>query len=98
MYFRQISENGRDFGLPQGHPCTLAFSRILAYQEVLVAYNTSPTESRTDYVIVDNTLHQKGGMMKFLYGKEGCVTVQSHPDSSLFVQLELAPMQFVILQ
>ena len=98
MYFRQISENGRDFGLPQGHPCTLAFSRILAYQEVLVAYNTSPTGSRTDYVIVDNTLHQKGGMMKFLYGKEGCVTVQSHPDSSLFVQLELAPMQFVILQ
>jgi len=37
-------------------------------------------------------------MMKFLYGKEGFVTVQSHPDSSLFVQLELAPMQFVILQ
>jgi alpha-amylase len=98
MYFRQISGNGCDFGLPQGHPCTLAFSRILAYQEVLVAYNTSPTESRKEYVIVDNTLHQKGGMMKFLYGKEGFVTVQSHPDSSLFVQLELAPMQFVILQ
>ena len=33
-----------------------------------------------------------------IYGKGGCVTVQSHPDSSLFVQLELAPMQFVILQ
>jgi hypothetical protein len=36
-----------------------------------------------------------------LYGKEGYVTVQSHPDpgnSSLCVQLELAPMEFVILQ
>ena len=98
MYFRQISGNGRDFGLSQGQPCTLAFSRILAYQGVLVAYNTSPTEPRNDYVMVDNTLHQKGDIMKFLYGKEGCVTVQSHPDSSLLVQLELAPMQFVILQ
>jgi alpha-amylase len=98
MYWRQISGNGRDFGLPQGHPCTLAFSRILAYQEVLVAYNTSPTESRKEYVIVDNTLHQEGETMQFLYGKEGGVTVQSHPDSSLCVQLELAPMQFVIVQ
>ncbi len=71
--------NGRDFGFPQGQPCTLAFSRVLAYQEVLVAYNTSPTEPRKDYVTVDNTLHQKGEIMKFLYGKEGCVTVQSHP-------------------
>jgi glycosidase len=97
MYFRQISGNGRDFGLPQGQPCTLAFSRILAFQEVLVAYNTSTTESRNDAVIVDNILHQKGDKMNFLYGKEGSVTVQSSPDSSLFVQLELAPMQFVIL-
>jgi hypothetical protein len=67
-------------------------------QEVLVAYNRSPTEARKDYVIVDSTLHQEGEMMKFLYGKAGFVTVQSHPASSLFVQLELAPMQFGILQ
>ncbi len=101
MYCRQISGNGRDFGFPQEQPCTLAFSRLLAYQEVLVAYNTSTTESHNDYVIVDSTLHRKGDAMKFLYGKEGCVTVQSHPDpgnSSLCVQLELAPMQFVIVQ
>ena len=98
MYFRQISGNGHDFGFPQGHPCTLAFSRILAYQEVLVAYNTSTTESRKDYVVVDSVLHQKGDRMNFLYGEGEFVTVQSHPDTSLFVQLELAPMQFVILQ
>lgn len=101
MYFRQISGNSLDFGFPQGQPCTLAFSRILAYQEVLTAYNTSPTESRNDYVNVDNMLHQKGDTLNFLYGKEGSVMVQSHPDSgnpSLFIQLELAPMQFVILQ
>ncbi|HEY5004833.1 MAG TPA: alpha-amylase family glycosyl hydrolase [Ktedonobacteraceae bacterium] len=101
MYLRLVSGNGRDFGFPQSQPCTLAFSRILAYQEVLIAYNTSTTQARNDYVIVDNTFHQKGDSLHFLYGAERSVQVQSHPDPtnpSLFVQLTLAPMQFVILQ
>jgi alpha-amylase len=101
MYFREISGNGRDFGLPQGQPCTLAFSRILANQETLIAYNTSTTERRSDFVNVDSGIQKRNGTMKFLYGKEGAVTVQSHLDpgnQSLFVQLELEPMQFVILQ
>jgi hypothetical protein len=101
MYFREISGNGRDFGLPQGQPCTLAFSRMLAGQEVLIAYNTSFDRRRNDFAIVDSGIHQAGDSMKFLYGKDGTATVQKHPDSgnnSLFVQLELEPMQFVILQ
>jgi glycosidase len=101
MYFREISGNGTDFGLPQGQPCTLAFSRVLAGQEIVVAYNTSTTERRTDFVIVDNRIHQGGEEMKFLCGAEGTVEVFSHPDpgnQSLFVRLELDPMQFVILR
>lgn len=101
MYFREISGNGRDFGLPQNQPCTLAFSRILANEEILIAYNTSTTERRQDFVIVDNSIHKSGGTMKFLYGKEENVTVEKHPDStnpSLCVKLDLEPMQFVILQ
>lgn len=101
MYLRSISGDGRDFGFPQSQPCTLAFSRILAYQEVLVAYNTSTTQARNDYVIVDQTFHQPGNSLHFLYGAEGAVQVQKHPDPtnpSMFVQLTLAPMQFVILR
>ncbi len=101
MYFREISGNGRDFGLPQGQPCTLAFSRILAFNEILIAYNTSTTEHRSDCVIVDRDIQKSNGQMKFLYGKQGTVNVQQHPDypknPSLFVKLELEPMQFVIL-
>jgi glycosidase len=100
MYFREISGNGRDFGLPQNQPCTLAFSRILADDEILVAYNTSANETRKDFVIVDSMLHKAGDKMKYLYGREGEVTVQKHPDpcnGSVFVQLELGPMEFVIL-
>lgn len=101
MYFREISGNGIDFGLPQGQPCTLAFSRLLAGQEILVAYNTSTTESRSDYVIVDNGLQKPGGWMEYLYGAEGAVQVQAHPDpgnSAVFVKLDLKPMQFVMLR
>ncbi|HEY9602347.1 MAG TPA: alpha-amylase family glycosyl hydrolase [Allocoleopsis sp.] len=100
MYFREISGNGCNFGLPQGQPCSLAFSRILAFNEILIAYNTSTTERRSDFVIVDRDIQKSDGQMKFLYGKEGTVRVQKHPDfgdSSLFVRLELEPMQFVIL-
>ena len=101
MYFREISGNGHDFGLPQGHPCTLAFSRILADQEVLIAYNTSTTERRTDCVIVDNVIQRAGKKLEFLYGGQGSVEVQPHADPgnrSLFVKLDLEPMQFVILR
>jgi glycosidase len=101
IYFREISGNGRDFGLPQGQPCTLAFSRILGFQEILIAYNTSSNEDREDYVIVDRDLHSApNATLKFLYGGNGEVNVEKHPDpnnSARFVRLSLKPMQFVIL-
>jgi alpha-amylase len=101
MYFREISGDGHNFGLPQSQPCTLAFSRILADEEILIAYNTSTTEKRSDFVLVDASLHKPSDTMKFLYGKDGTVQVQSHPDptqKAVFVRLELEPMQFVILK
>ena len=41
MYYREISGDGIDFGLPFGTTYTLAFSRLLYPREVLVAYNIS---------------------------------------------------------
>ena len=97
MYFRQISGDGVHFGFPFGTAYTLAFSRILYGQEVLVAYNVSG-ESRSDRVIVDAAIHQDKDKMSFLYGRSGGVAVQKAPDGSLFVQLDLNPRQFVILK
>ncbi len=105
MYFRPISGNGSDFGLPQGQPCTLAFSRILADQEALVAYNTSTVDTRNDFIIVDAQLHKDRPTMTFRYDSTGkrtgeAVNVRPHPDSSnssRFVQVKLAPMQFVVI-
>ncbi|MBI2838040.1 MAG: alpha-amylase [Acidobacteria bacterium] len=100
MYFREVSGDGSGFGMPSGQPCTLAFSRILAGEEVLVAYNTSTDQARSDCVAVDSALHPPGSTMAFLYGAVGEAAVQAHPDqdnATVFVRLQLAPLQFVIL-
>jgi alpha-amylase len=94
---RQISGDGENFGLPFGSTYTLAFSRLLYAQEVLVAYNVSD-QARADCVIVDATLHANGTTMKFLYGGVGTVPVQTAGNGSRFVKLALAPHQFAILR
>lgn len=98
MYYRQIAGDCINFGLPFGTPYTLAFSRILYGNEVLVAYNVSD-QNRNDCVIIDASFHKAGETMRFLYGKSGTVNVQLAPDGfSLYVRLDLEPRQFVILQ
>jgi glycosidase len=97
MYYRQISGDGVHFGLPFGTTYTLAFSRILYPTEVLVAYNVSG-QPRQDGVIIDAALHATGDQMTYLYGNQGTVEVQESPDDARFVQLSLAPYQFVILK
>jgi glycosidase len=96
MYFRQISGNGVDFGFPFGTTYTLAFSRILYPEEVLVAYNVSGS-ARSDSVVVDASLRADGSTMRFLYGGTGTVPVRTAPNGTRFVELDLKAREFVIL-
>jgi len=96
MYYREISGDGINFGLPFGATYTLAFSRLLYGQEVLVAYNVSG-DPRSDRVIVDAILHPDPSQLTFLYGKSGAIPVQTAPSGARFVQLDLGAHQFVIL-
>jgi hypothetical protein len=99
MYFRQISGDGITFitfGYPYGSSYTLAFSRMLYGQEILVAYNVAPSP-RTDCVVVDSALHPDGDTMTFLYGATGSVPVNTAHDGTRFVRLALEGRQFVIL-
>lgn len=96
MYYRQISGDGQNFGLPFGQDYTLAFSRLLARTEVLVAYNVSAA-ARTDRVVVDGGVHPAGSSLKFLYGGAGSAVVNGAANGTCFVRLNLAPRQFVIL-
>jgi glycosidase len=97
MYYRQISGDGVNFGSPYGTTYTLAFSRLLWGSEVLVAYNVSG-QARNDCIIVDASFHAKDTTMSFLHGSAGSVPVQEAPSGARFVQLSLAPHQFVILK
>jgi glycosidase len=98
MYYRQISGNGVDFGFPFGSTYTLAFSRLLYGREVLVAYNVSG-QQRRDSVLVDATLHAgPNAALQFLYGGQGSVPVQTALNQARYVQLNLAPHAFVILE
>ena len=96
MYYRQIADQSLIFGLPFGSDYTLAFSRLLYGQEVLVAYNVSG-EARHDCVIVDATLHPEPSRMTYCYGKPGAEQIHTAPSGARFVQLDLAPHQFVVL-
>jgi glycosidase len=94
MYYREISGDGVNFGVPYGSDYTLAFSRVLYGREVLVAYNVS-SHPRTDRVVIDFAFHRPGDRLQFLYGGTGTVTVAG--DTTRSVQLNLAPHQFVIV-
>jgi hypothetical protein len=97
MYYRQISGDGANFGLPYGTTYTLAFSRLLYGREVLVAYNVS-SQPRNDFVIVDATLHNEGDSMTFLFGGTGTLPVQVHSNGTRMVRLNLQGHQFMILE
>ena len=96
MYYRQISGDGEHFGYPIGSTYTLAFSRLLYPQEVLVAHNVSD-QAREDRVVVDGILHPAPSIMTYLHGGPGDVPVGTAPDSTRFVKLDLRPHEFVLL-
>jgi alpha-amylase len=101
IYFRQISGDGANFGYPQGNPCTLAWSRILAGSEVLIAYNTSTTDSRTDWVLVDAFIQSGRSDLSILYSSAGNTGAKAALHTGSFgtaVQLSLAPMEFATLK
>jgi hypothetical protein len=52
---------------------------------------------RNDCIIIDATYHQPNDQLQFLYGGEGAVSVQQSSEGAIYVQLQLAPFQFVIL-
>jgi alpha-amylase len=99
MYIRQLSSDGIDFHFPFCPKCTLAFSRILFDEEILVVYNSSASDAREEYIQVDYRINKNNKCMKNIYGYENSVEVLGHNTSDIrFIRLYLKPMQFVILK
>jgi glycosidase len=97
QYFREISGNGVDFGHPLDGRCTLAWSRILDTEELLVAMNLTD-QPRNDCVTVDRKLSARDQTMRDLLDPERRATVQETPNGRAFVRLELPPHGFAIMK
>jgi hypothetical protein len=71
QYLREISGDGQHFGLPHmigGEiRSVVPWSRIFNDQEMLLAMNTDPNQTRTVWVIVDYDLHAGGDRLQCLY-------------------------------
>ena len=102
MFMREISASGIQFHLPECNRCTLAFSRILFTQEVLVVYNSSETEAKEEYVLLDPAINQDNEWMYPVFGIEKKVKILSGEDENSapirYVKFHLEPMQFLILK
>jgi glycosidase len=71
QYFRQVSGDNHGFGfsaLPGG---IVAFSRILAYREVLVVANTNTTSQWTGWVLVDARINDDSTPFEVVYSNLG---------------------------
>lgn len=97
QYFREISGNGVDFSHPLDGRCTLAWSRILDTEEVLVAMNLTD-QPRNDCVTVDRKLSARGQPMRDLLDPARRVTVEEAPSGRAFVRLQLPAHGFAIMK
>jgi glycosidase len=72
IYFREVSGNGQDFGHSTGSGGVLAFSRVLAGQEVVVVANTNYSQPFPNgAVLVDLDLNRNGRQMRMAYSNCG---------------------------
>jgi glycosidase len=70
FYFRPISGDKQNFGVSPFLNGTLAFSRILMDQEIVIVANTDIVNPTPLYVIVDNTLNNPGDQFRILYSNK----------------------------
>jgi len=113
LYFRELSGNGRDFGLSTGAGGVLAFSRILAAREVLIVANSSTTRPFQGFVLADTDTNRTMPTFTVAYsnlGTTGSGKMQYFPSVNFFsgaqftgageataLYIVLAPMEVQIL-
>jgi glycosidase len=97
LYFREISEDSSTFSYPTTGHCTLAFSRILDTDEVLVALNLDASP-RQDCISIDRNLTGPGSVMTDLLNAGALKTVEEPSYGRAFVRVPLQAHQLAILK
>ncbi len=96
QYFREISGDGISFGYPLDGRCTLAYSRILDTDEVLVVLNLDAS-ARQDCITVDRNLTPPGSEMTDLLSNGTNFTV-NETQGRAYVKVSLQGHQMAILK
>ncbi len=96
VYFREIRYGGGEFAFPEGGQCTLAFSRILDTEEVLVVFNLSGSPREDDIVVGGRQLSPGTRMVDLMNGGEEHV-VEKTDEGTAFVKLRLDAHAIAIL-
>jgi glycosidase len=96
QYFREISGNGVDFEHPLDGRCTLAYSRILDTEEVLIAMNLT-TQARNDWITVDRNLSAAGHQMRDLLDPQRRIEIEERAGRAC-VRVALPPHGLAILK
>jgi glycosidase len=97
QYFREISGNGVDFGYPLDGQCTLAWSRVLDTEEILVAANLTH-QPRAECITVDRNLNPRGALMTDMLDPTRRTAVAQATDGRHFVRVPLPPYSAAILK
>ncbi len=96
QYFREISEDGRWFAYPDNGQSTLAFSRILDTDEVIVAINLD-SAPRQDCITVDINLTPPGSkLINILAGGKSLAVKES--SGRAYVRVPLQGHKMAILR
>ena len=81
QYLRQISGDGVSFGLPRMMGgqirSVVAWSRLFAETEMVLAINTDPAEARTAWVTVDAALHAENDALTCMYSTDAAQVGQT---------------------
>ncbi len=96
QYFREISGDGEHFGPAIDSDATLAYSRILDAEEILVAMNLAG-HPRADFVTVDAALSPPGQVMRDLLHPTRTLPVELRGGRAC-VHIELPAWGLVILK
>ena len=97
QYFREISGDGAGFHHPRDGRCTLAYSRILDTEEVLVALNLTGSR-RDDYVTVDSNLTGEGTILTDVLGQGETAKVERTGEGRCAARISLGPYEIGIFR
>lgn len=96
MYFREISGDGVHFGRYWGSDTTLAYARVLADDEIIIALNLS-TKPREDHVLLDVKLTPPDATLIDLIG-ERKLEAQPTPDGGACVKIPLGGHEMALIK